>query len=137
MTNILPITVDLNIFRTWFPVFADSTDEQINAAYAGAGSYISTIPGTIGLALEQQTRGVYLATAHIAYMMQHPDKFRQITSASEGSVSASFAVPPTKDLFQYYLSLTPYGLELLALLATIQPAMPRKPLNIYPYYGGF
>lgn len=128
------ITVDNDTFRLWFPYFKDSTDESIQAAYAGAGSYISLNEGEIGLDVKSQTRGVYLATAHISYLMKNPDKFRQLTSATEGSVSAGFAVPPTKDLFQYYLSLTPYGLELLALLATVQPPLPRKPLNILPYY---
>lgn len=128
------ITVDNDTFREWFPYFKDDTNESIQAAYAGAGSYISLNEGEIGLNVQSQTRGVYLATAHIAYLMKNPDKYRQLTSATEGSVSAGFAVPPTKDLFQYYLSLTPYGLELLALLATVQPPLPRKPLNILPYY---
>lgn len=131
-----PITIDTARFRELFPYFADISDESICAAYQGAGSYIATMPGVIGLDLATQTRGVYLATAHIAYLMKNPDKFRALSSASEGSVSASFAVPPTKDLFQYYLSLTPYGLELLAILSTIQPPMPRKPRNVFPYYGG-
>lgn len=132
-----PIQIDAAQFRQWFPYFNDTDDKAICAAYAGAGSYISTTPGAIGLDLATQTRGVYLATAHIAYMMANPDSFRQLSSASEGSVSASYAVPPTKDLFQYYLSLTPYGLELLAILATVQPPMPRRPGNVYPYYGWF
>lgn len=132
-----PIQIDTTTFRQWFPYFNNTDDKAICAAYAGAGSYIATIPGAIGLDLPTQTRGVYLATAHIAYMMANPDSFRAIASASEGSVSSSFALPPTKDLFQYYLSLTPYGLELLAILATVQPPMPKRPRNVFPYYGGF
>lgn len=128
------ITVNLEQFQKWFPAFANITQEQLDAAYAGVGSYIATRTGTIGLELQAQTRGVYLATAHVLYMAEHPDKFRQLASASEGSVSASFNAPPTKDMREYFLSLSPYGLELLAILATVQPPLPEKPGNIFPYY---
>lgn len=131
------ITVNLEQFQQWFPAFANVTQEQLDAAYAGAGSYIATQVGLIGLDINAQTRGVYLATAHIMYMSQNPDKFRQLASASEGSVSASFNAPPTKDMRDYYLSLSPYGLELLAILATVQPPLPQKPGNIFPYYPAF
>lgn len=131
------INVDPEIFTKWFPAFADMTPDQIASAYAGAGSYIATIEGAIGLDIPTQTRGVYLATAHNLYMQSHPDAARgQVTSASEMDASASFNVPQTKNMMEYWLSLSPYGLELLAILATVQPPLPRTPLNIWPYYGG-
>lgn len=135
MANV--ITVDPVIFKQWFPSFSDMTPEQIEAAYAGAGSYIATIEGLIGLNKASQTRGVYLATAHNLYMQTHPDAANgRVTSASEMDASASFNVPQTKNMLEYWLSLSPYGLELLALLATVQPPLPRTPLNLWPYYGG-
>ena len=130
------ITVDYNQFKAMFPVLSDLSETQVSLAYEGAGSYIATECGAISLDIKSQTRGVYLATAHIAYIMAHPDKFRALSSASEGSVSASFALPPTKDLFQYYLSLTPYGMELMAILSTVQPPLPETGLNVFPYYNG-
>jgi len=131
------IAVDPAIFMTWFPAFKDMTPEQIEAAYAGAGSYIATTEGAIGLDLPAQTRGVYLATAHNLYMSQHPDAAGgRVTSASEMDASASFSVPQTKNMLEYWLSLSPYGLELQALLSTVQPPLPRMPANIWPYYGG-
>ncbi len=39
-----------------------------------------------------------------------------VTSASQGSVSASFAAPPIKTGLQYYLSSSPYGRMLWANL---------------------
>lgn len=128
------ITVDNDTFRLWFPYFKDSTDESIQAAYAGAGSYISLNEGDIGLDIAGQTRGVYLATAHVAYLATNPDKAvsANLSSGSEGSVSASFAI--YSDPWRRFLSTTPYGLELLALLSTVQPPLPRKPLNVFPYY---
>lgn len=131
------ITVDYTRFIALFPELLPLTEAQVEAGYDGAGSYIATKVGLIGLDLKSQTRGVYLATAHVIYMHQNPDKFRQLNSASEGSVSAGFNAPPTKDMRDYYLSLSPYGLELLAILSTVQPPLPRKPMNIFPYYGKF
>lgn len=135
MANI--ITVDPDTFIKWFPALSDMTPEQITNASAGAGSYIATTVGAIGLTLPLQTRGVYLATAHALYMQTHPDAANgRVTSASEMDASASFNVFQSKNALEYWLSLSPYGLELLAILATVQPPVPKTPLNIYPYYGG-
>lgn len=128
------ITVNPTNFRQLFPAFKKLSDETITMMYCGVPAYISTVAGAIGLDVKLQERGVYLATAHIAYMAANPDKFRQMTSASEGSVSASFATPPTKSIRDYWLSLSPYGMELLYILSTVQPPVPRKPCSPF-YYG--
>lgn len=128
------ITVNPSAFRQLFPAFKKLSDETITMMYCGVPAYISTVAGAIGLDVKLQERGVYLATAHIAYMAANPDKFRQMTSASEGSVSASFATPPTKSIRDYWLSLSPYGMELLYILSTVQPPVPRKPYSPF-YYG--
>ena len=128
------ITVNPTNFRQLFPAFKKLSDETITMMYCGVPAYISTVAGAIGLDVKLQERGVYLATAHIAYMAANPDKFRQMTSASEGSVSASFATPPTKNIRDYWLSLSPYGMELLYILSTVQPPVPRKPCSPF-YYG--
>ena len=132
------ITVDLSTFKSLFPALGDVTQEQLNSAYAGAGAYISTELGSIVLPANLQTRGVYLACAHRVYLMQNPDIATQgkVASATEGSVSASFTQPQYKNWLEYELSLSPYGLELLAILSQVQPPIARKPLNTYPYYSG-
>ncbi len=133
------ITIDYQTFITWFPYFTDKvTEEQVNAAYEGAKSYIAVNYGEIVLPAENQKRGVYLATAHQMYLGLNPQLATQgkVSSATEGSVSAGFVTPPYKNWFEYWLSLSPYGLELLALLSQVQPPMPRKPVNVYPYYTG-
>lgn len=129
------ITVNPTTFRELFPQFKKLSDGAIENMYCGVGAYISTVPGAIGLTECLQKRGVYLAAAHIAFMAANPDKFRQVSSASEGSVSASFATPPTKDIRDYWLSLSPYGMELLTILSMVQPPVPRKAGVPYPYYG--
>lgn len=135
MANI--ITVDPDKFKVWFPALADMTPEQIDSAYQSAGAYIATTEGAIGLTLPLQTRAVYLATAHTLHMQTNPDASNgRVTSASEMDASASFNVYQSKNALDYWLSLSPYGLELLAILATVQPPVPKTPLNIFPYYGG-
>lgn len=75
------------------------------------------------------------ATAHLLYLSMNPDKAASanLSSASEGSVSASFQL--YSDPWRRYLSLSPYGTELLALLSTVQPPLPEKPVNVLPYYN--
>lgn len=41
----------------------------------------------------------------------------QVTSASIDKVSVGITAPPTRDGFSYWLGSSPYGLQLLALLA--------------------
>ena len=129
------ITVNPTTFRELFPKFKKLSDAAIENLYCGVGAYISTVPGAIGLTECLQKRGVYLATAHLAFMAVNPDTFRQVSSASEGSVSASFTPPPTKDIRDYWLSLSPYGMELLTILSMVQPPVPRKSGSPWPYYG--
>lgn len=133
------IKVSPETFRTWFPYFAEkgATDEQIEAAYAGASSLISVIDGELKLPKGVQTRGVYLATAHILFLSFNPSKAGtgNLSSASEGSVSASFAL--YSDPWRRWLSLTPYGQELLAIFSQLQPPAPSRPVFPWPYYAGF
>lgn len=131
------IVVDLKKFLDFFPEFDGITEDELNSAYAGANSTISTHYGEIVLSQSLQERGVYLAVAHALYLRRNPSAVSQgaVASASEGSVSASFSRPQYKNWFEYWLSLSPYGIELLALLSQVQPPLPRRPLNTYPYYG--
>lgn len=133
------ITVDPDYFLQYFPYFQNKnlTPETIGIAYEGASTVISTNLGEMELPKEQQIRGVYLATAHQLYLNLNPDIASQgkVASASEGSVSASFTQPQYKNWLDYWLSLSPYGIELMALLSQVQPPMPRRPVSNYPYYG--
>lgn len=131
------ITVDLTQFNAWFPEL-NATQESLDSAYAGAESFISINLGEIVLGEDLQVRGVYLATAHCLYLKQNPQLISQgkVASATEGSVSASWTQPAYKSWTDYMLSLTPYGLELLTILARVQPPMPRRPWGQNPYYRG-
>ncbi len=76
---------------------------------------------------------IYLLTAHRTFINAQAQKGTngqggKVASASVGEVSVSYATIPASDNFDYWLSLSPYGLELLALIETIS-GMPK-------YYGG-
>ena len=133
----MKILVNIEKFKGWFPAFEEVTEVQLNAAYSSAESIISANIGEIVLPENLQERGVYLATAHSLYLQLNPNLIAQgvVASATEGSVSASFSRPAYKNWFEYWLSLSPYGLELLALLGQVQPPMPKRPL-FSPYYRG-
>ena len=74
----------------WFQ-YATSTDQQLMVAHVG-----------------------YLLTQATASSSGAPGG--AVVSASQGSVSASFAAPPVKTGMQYYLSSSPYGRMLWANL---------------------
>ena len=130
------IAVDFTEFLERFPEFVDITEEQVNNAYKFVPDFFETTAGAIGLPLPVQTNGVYLATAHSLWISQNPDKIRQLNSASEGDVSAGFNNYQAKNALEYWLSLSPYGLQLLGIIAQIQPPTPRKPINM-TYYWSF
>lgn len=131
------IIVNIDTFKELFaPVFDNVTETQLNSAYTMVPNIMSVELGTIGLSATVQTNGVYLATAHYLYLRQHPNVMRQLTNASEGDASAGFNNYNAKNPFEYFLSLSPYGLELLTILSQIQPPTPQKPLT-REYYWSF
>nr|DAV82131.1 MAG TPA: head to tail adaptor [Caudoviricetes sp.] len=130
------ITIDFDLFRASFPEFKDVQNEVLSLNLSAVPTYISMKEGAVGLKVPLQVRACYLALAHTTHMSLNPDKFRQISSATEGSVSASFSQSPTTNIRDYWLSLSSYGLELLYILSTIQPPTIIKPNTSYPYYGG-
>ena len=113
-----------------------ATEDLFNSARSGAPVFITDQQGEIDLDPEIHRRGVMLAVAHIIYTRQNPDSIRQVSSATEGSVSAGFnlyAGAGTNAKY-YALSCTPYGMELLIILKTIQPPLPDKPNTSGIYY---
>lgn len=131
------IIIDINTFKNLFPEFQDVDNSIIENSKEGIGSYISTTLGNIKLNSKLQIRGNYLALAHLVSLkLNPPSGYGKVTSASQGSENASFNPGPTKNWFDYNLSLTPYGVELLSILSLVQPPIQKKPLNLkyYNYY---
>lgn len=77
---------------------------------------------------------IYLLTAHLSLLTLKNQSGQgggmgagQVASAAVGEVNISYVQIPNLDQWSYWLSLTPYGLELLALL---------EQLTAVPYYIG-
>lgn len=134
----MQITVNLEEFLKRFIYFRDKniTQEDLDNAYINADNFISTKLNTINLPVKMQVNGVYLACAHALYMQLNPNVLGgSVASTTQGSESASFQAKPFKNWSDYFLSLSAYGIELLAILQNVQPPRVKKKLNLYPYYN--
>lgn len=107
---------DILAFTAAFAQFATTAPATIEAwvnlvLNSPQGSWFQTATLT-----DQQ-----LMVAHIGYLLSQAASGNAgpggaVTSAGQGSVSASFAAPPIKTGLQYYLSGSPYGQMLWANL---------------------
>lgn len=112
---------DVAQFRKLFPAFASEEqfpDTLLQIYWDVAITYIAPFDNfaLCGAALQLALNQL---TAHIAQSMSQVnsgDTPGVLTGATEGSVSASLQAPPTKDGFTWWLSTTPYGTMLRALL---------------------
>lgn len=76
---------------------------------------------------------IYLLTAHRLTLHKNAQTNEsgqggKVASASVGEVSVNYEAMPNADKFSYWLSLTPYGLDLLGLLEILTGGV--------KYYGG-
>lgn len=119
------ITVSVSEFRQKFPMFDDTTkysDSFIQSMIDVAKLYISPEPNCM-VSVEMQKQMIYLMTAHLLtlnYQIMQGDMSSasgQVASASVGGVSVSKAIPNNKTELDYWLNLTPFGMQLLALLS--------------------
>ena len=123
------ISVDIDTFYTYFPEF--NTDDYAVIAPAAlyrAKVYIS-LHNWGRLKDDKRELALYLMTAHLATLMYKngtgdtSSTSGRVASAAVGEVNVSYeAIPTADDEFEYWLSLTPYGLELLALLSVLTSA---------------
>ena len=128
MTTTPLYTFDVAYFRAQYPAFSNATtfpDLTLQAYWDTANNYITNASQTLlcgGMTDAQLKLALYLMTAHIAAISvliaagQTPGI---VTSATIDKVSVTTQPPPVQDQFQWWLSLTPYGQQLLALL-TVQ-----------------
>lgn len=112
--------LDITSFRARFPAMKDElifTDELIISQWYQAKDFIS--PGRI-LRGERYESALYLMTAHLVWshwlIMQGQTTANVVTGATINKVSVSMQPPPAKSAWQFWLSSTPDGLKLWALL---------------------
>lgn len=127
MSDVIAITPEM--FRNAMPAFANETtypDEQIDAFVEKAGCFISMkYSGTCPC--KCQVYAIELMAAHLLklndlIMSGDNSAGGRITSASIDKISVSLDAPQTKNAYEYWLSLTPYGQQLNALLESKAPA---------------
>lgn len=130
------ITVTTDDIRQVFPEFSDILkypntllDGFINRSYC----YISRFKFGV-IPADSRKLAIELMTCHLTALN---DKIKsgqtsggsgQIQSASIDSVSVSLVMPPNKTQLEWWLNLTPYGQQLLYLLAI--------PASAGLYFGG-
>ncbi|MFY1028171.1 DUF4054 domain-containing protein [Actinobacillus seminis] len=110
-------------FRKKFPVFNNVSDDVIELWKEVASEYLKP---SFALNEKRFSIALDLMTAHLLHCNNYPQGVSEnvgttsatglVTSASEGSVSVSFTPPPTKDAWDHWLALSPYGVQLWALL---------------------
>lgn len=109
-------------FRTMFPAFNQVEDDAIELWKEVADEHLKASWLLNGKKYEI---AIKLMTAHLLHCNYgergDSETFSNngvgvVASASEGSVSVSFATPPTKNAWQHWLASSPYGLQLWALL---------------------
>lgn len=119
------ITLDIAAFRELFPQFAADppSDALITAQWGLATAYVSA--DTYGcMPVQARTYALQLMTAHllalgviIANGGTYTGTPGIVTSSKVGDVQVSLAQPPYgTSPWRYWLALTPYGAQLLALL---------------------
>lgn len=111
-------------FRAQFPEFSNSTtypDATLSGYWVMGESFITNADGYM---LKGQTlqMALDLMAAHLAKsftMINQGQTTAIVSGSSEGSVSVSLTPPPVKNAWQWWLSTTPYGAQLRALLQVV------------------
>ena len=123
--NVIIVTVEG--MRTQLAYFADPEkypDEVLSVDLENAQNYIS--PLNLGpLKDNSRAYAVYLMAGHLQVLADRMSSGNTgtglQTGASVGQVSVTLTPPPVKDQFDYWLSLTPFGAQLLFLLSSVTP----------------
>ena len=110
--------------RTAIPAFADQEkypNELLENAIETAVCYISA--KNCGLLRGKcREQAIYLMAAHILTLRERMSQgggnvtVGAVASSSVGNVSVSMVQPPNQSQYQYWMNLTGYGAELMALL---------------------
>lgn len=123
--------LDIAAFRAAFPAFADDTaypDAMLEAKWMVVSCYIEDNDCSFPEKCRQYA--YWLMLAHllaIGDQIAAGQPGRLVQSATEGPVNVSFAEPPNRSNFTFWLQTTPYGVELSALISVNA---------IGDYYGG-
>ncbi|AAT37727.1 virion structural protein [Burkholderia phage BcepB1A] len=117
-------TLDITKFRALFPEFNNDVkypDALLEQWYAVAGEYLGLTDYACGLNGNTLDLALMQLTAHLmksaTILSSNKGAPMVMTSATIDKVSISTLAPPIKNGWQYWLSTTPYGQMLWALLS--------------------
>lgn len=120
-------TFDPVAFREAFPYFASETKyptEQLAGYFAVATLSIYPYDWLL-VSGDTLQRMLDLFTAHLAYrynqMLQGNNAVGVVTGATIDKVNVSMQVPATVKAWQAWLLLSPFGLELWAMISALKP----------------
>lgn len=115
--------MELATFRIMFPPFSDInkySDDMLTKWGDVASSYLRESWALNGRAFEHAH---HLMVAHLLFSFEKISSDNTasgaVQSATEGSVSVSFAAPPSRNGWEFWLSGSPYGVQLWALLTSL------------------
>jgi len=112
-------------FRLQFPAFANTVaypTATIQLYWTMGTDYISSYNGSYIWNAAQAQLANDLMCAHTLFISTNVANGQStgvVTAATEGSVNVTFMPPPAKNAFQYWLSSSPYGMQLRALLRSV------------------
>lgn len=117
-------TFDIPVFRQLYPAFANSvtfTDAYLTAQWTAATVYLGKYDGCL-LAGDEMQLALNLMTAHLVQLNAMiaaggvTPTIGVLTSATIDKVTVTNMPPPATSGWKYWLALTPYGMQLWALL---------------------
>lgn len=117
------LTFDVDAFRVQFPAFANPVmfpDATLELYWGNATCYVSNeYSGCSLLQGDCRQYAINLMTAHltaISVLVQNGQTPGIVDGSTIDKVTVSLLPPPVKSQWQWWLSTTPYGAALLALL---------------------
>lgn len=122
MTSASAYALDPVTFRTQFPAFADQTlypDATLNFYFGLAGNFINNTKWGPLSCQGATPEALSLMTAHLLQIGLNAAAGEQsglVVGATIDKVTVQLQEVPVKNQWQYWLSSTPYGATLLALL---------------------
>lgn len=115
------ITFDVAKFRALFPAFANVArypDATLQAYWDAATCYVSDADWG-WLAGDCRALAINQMTAHLVYLGEKAQTGQTagvLTGSTIDKISVTLAAPPINNGWQFWLSSSPYGLQLWALL---------------------
>lgn len=115
------IALDIPTFRSLFPAYSSSgtyTDGAVTLNWDASTDYISAEDYGY-LSGSARSRAIYLLTAHFFFLsdlIANGQTPGMVSGSSIDKISVTLTPPPIKNQFHWWLGLSPYGQQLLALL---------------------